>query len=298
MGIRWISSFVAFALLGAIAACSTPAPETSAAAPTADPAAPTDTAQNPEATSDRIIALTSLTADIIHTLDPDRLVGIPGSSILRADGRFADLEIVSEGRVEPDLEKIVALQPDLVIGAAGFHDRTLARLQELGIDTLAVNISGWDALMTLTDDLAARLDADATELRDRYDACLAQAETRNTSTLVLVSRQPILSPNKNSWAGDFLTRFNLQNLTADLQGNSDFDGYVTLSEEKVLTTNPDVLLVVETEENLLDQLKGDPFWGQLSATQNDQVYPFDYFGLINPGSLASIEATCQQLADL
>jgi len=115
---------------------------------------------------------------------------------------------------------------------------------------------------------------------------------------VLVSRQPLLSPNKTSWAGDFLAQFKVKNVAADLQGESPFDGYITLPEEKVLAANPDVLLVVDAGENLLEQLKGEPFWGQIKATQQGQVHSFDYFGLVNPGSIASIERTCEQLSTL
>ncbi|MEM9007515.1 MAG: ABC transporter substrate-binding protein [Cyanobacteria bacterium P01_F01_bin.86] len=289
-------------LVGAIAACSANDTTTTRADRTADtpPAeseeSTTELAAPSAATATQIVALTSLTADIIHTLDEEKLVGISGNRILSEDERFAGLEVVSEGRTEPDLEKIVALQPDLVIGAEGFHDKTLERLAELDIETLAVDVTGWDALQTLTEDLAQRIGADPQPLSDRYEACLAQAPDVAPTALVLVSRQPLLSPNQDSWAGDFLAQFNIQNLIAELQGDSPFDGYITLSEEKVLTTNPDMLLVVETGENLLDQLKGDAFWGQLKATQEERVYTFAYFGLVNPGSIASIEATCAQLS--
>ena len=293
--IRWLSILV----LVAIAACSsngTSSPES--------PAVPDSVVSDIEstepsiATVDQIVTLTSLTADIVRTLDAEALIGIPGSPILRQDDRFANLEVVSEGRTEPDLEKIVALQPDLVIGATGFHDKTLERLTELKVETLAVDVTSWEALKGLTTDLAQRLGANPQPLLERYDACLAQAPTTAPAALVLVSRQPLLSPNKESWAGDFLAQFNIQNLTADLQGESPFDGYVTLSEEKVLTSDPEVLLVVETGENLLEQLKQNTFWGQLTATQTGAVYSFDYFGLINPGSIASIEAACAKLSEL
>ncbi len=297
MALRCRSLSIVF-LVGAIAACSgSPAPNlTQGETPSTDETA--DTPSPTAATAERVVTLTSLTADLVQTLDGETLVGIPGSPLTQQDPRFSDIDIVSEGRVEPDLEKIIALEPDLVIGAAGFHDKVLDRLQELGIDVLATEVDSWDALETLTEELAQRLDASPDVLLARYDACLAQAPESAPSTLVLVSRQPLLSPNKSSWAGDFLNQFNLPNLTADMQEDSSFGGYVTLSEEKVLQANPEQLLVVDTGDNLLDQLKGDAFWSQLAATQNDAVYTFDYFGLINPGSLASIEATCQQLANL
>lgn len=251
-----------------------------------------------ETTETRIVALTSLTADLVHSLNDDALVGIPGNALLRDDDRFGSLPTVSEGRTEPDLEQIVALEPTLVIGAAGFHDRTLQRLEELGTPTLTTEVNSWNDLRELTESLATTVEANPQPLLDRYDACLAQASENSPSTLVLVSRQPLLTPNKASWAGDFLTQFNVANVAADLQGDSPFDGYITLPEEKVLNANPEVLLVVDAGENLLDQLKSEPFWSQLKATQQDQVYSFDYFGLVNPGSLASIEQTCNQLGTL
>ncbi len=308
-GVRWRLGAIALlmATVGAIAACSadapskdTPGAEAPATETSPEAAIETTSAGEAEQTSDIkvIVTLTSLTADLVHTLDEEKLAAIPGSSLLREDSRFAGLEVVSEGRAEPNLEKIVALKPDLVIGAAGFHDKTLNRLEELGVKTLATDVNGWDGLKALTTDLAQQMGADPQPLLGRYDACLAKAPESAPSALILVSRQPLLSPNKNSWAGDFLSKFNVKNLTADLQGKSPFDGYITLSEEKVLTSNPEALLVVNTQDNLLEQLKKDAFWGKLKATQTDAVHTFDYFGLVNPGSVASIEAVCDKLAQL
>ena len=123
----------------------------------------------------KIVALTSLTADVVHTLDNEKLVGISGSSILTDDQRFEGLEVVSQGRTEPDLEKIVALKPDLVIGAPGFHEKTLKRLGELNIKTLSVDVRTWDTLKDTTVDLAQRIGADPQPLLERYDACLAKS---------------------------------------------------------------------------------------------------------------------------
>lgn len=290
---RWGAIALVIASLSACTATPTAiVPETSEV--------PTTTAESAESEtqgSDRIVALTTLTADLVQTLDDEALVGMPGGP-LTEDPRFDGITVVSEGRIEPDVEAIVALEPDLVIGAGGFHDKVLARLDELGIAVLTVDVTSWDDLKALTTDLAQRTAADPAPLMARYDACLAQAPASGPEALVLVSRQPLLSPNRDSWAGDFLAQFNIQNVTAALQGDSPFEGYITLPEEKVIVANPDTLIVVDTGEDLLTQLKADAFWGELDATQGDRVYSFNYFGLINPGSLASIEATCAQLAQL
>ncbi|MBE9064772.1 ABC transporter substrate-binding protein [cf. Phormidesmis sp. LEGE 11477] len=290
-------------LLTTTFACSPP-PETTANADASQPDSSSAPSETGEATAlenepaERIVALTSLSADLVATLDVNRLVGIPGSPIITQDSRFADIETVSSGRVEPDLEKIVALSPDLVIGAKGLQDKTLQRLSDLDISTLTIDIDSWEKLSDFTTAIAATTEADPQPLLDRYADCLADVPQKETTSLVLVSRQPLLSPNKDSWAGDFLAKMNIQNLSADLQGESPFDGYVTLSAEKVIEADPDSLIIIDTQEDLLSQLEGEPFWSQLQATQSGNVVTSDYFGLVNPGSLASIETACDQLKQI
>ncbi len=74
---------------------------------------------------------------------------------------------------------------------------------------------------------------------------------------------------------------------------------MTLSAEKVLEANPEVLIVVNNADpQLLDSLKKEAFWQQLQATKNNRVYTFDYYGLVNPGSIDAIQKTCEQLTQV
>lgn len=258
------------------------------------------------ASAERVVALTSLTADLAYQLDSRKLVGVPGSSLITGDSRFESIEIVSSERTPPNLESIVALDPDLVIGAVGFHESVAEQLKDAGISTLLTSVDSWDSLQELTAMLADILDADATALLQRYEICLADApDEASPSTLVLVSYQPILSPNQNSWAGDFLKRFNIQNIMADIQDDASgsspgqsFDGYVSLSAETILEANPDRVFVVNTQEDILQKFEANPFWNELNATQTGDVYVFDYYGLVNPGSLQSIDETCTRFSQL
>ncbi|MHC5832769.1 MAG: ABC transporter substrate-binding protein, partial [Nostoc sp.] len=95
-----------------------------------------------------------------------------------------------------------------------------------------------------------------------------------------------------------LAKFQTKNIAADLQGKSPIAGYVTLSAEKVLEANPEVIILVNPPQGnssaaLLDSLKKEAFWQQLQATKNNRIYVFDYFGLVNPGSIDAIEKACQ-----
>jgi iron complex transport system substrate-binding protein len=161
-------------------------------------------------------------------------------------------------------------------------------------------VNNWESLEELTKTLAKSIDADPQSLLNRYKTFLPEKPTQGFSTLALVSRQPILAPNKSSWAGDLLAKFQTKNIAADLQGKSPIGGYVTLSAEKVLEANPELIILVNppqgnSEAGLLDSLKKEAFWQKLQATKNNRVYVFDYYGLVNPGSIDAIEKACQQL---
>ena len=70
----------------------------------------------------KVITLTSLSTDIVSALSRDKLVAIPGSSLFKGKIDYQKLPRISQGRTPPNLEKIVSLKPDLVIGTKGFHE--------------------------------------------------------------------------------------------------------------------------------------------------------------------------------
>lgn len=287
---QWIGVGLAILLSLSLFACTqpqvSPLPETPLSSPE----------EIPTESVERVVALTSLSADILQRLDASKLVGIPGSSLLEKDPRFADITPVSQGQTAPSLEKIIALKPDLVIGATGFHDQIAARLTELNIETYLVSLESWESLEALTEAISSAIDADPQPLLNQYQAFITSSNPPGPSTLILASTQPILSPNKNSWSGDFLSQLNFENVTADLQGNAPISGYITLSPEKILQIDPDVLIVIQfANQSPLKELESNEFWSQLKAVKTQQVYVFDYYGLINPGTIDSIRKTSEQL---
>ncbi|GBE90876.1 ABC transporter substrate-binding protein [Nostoc cycadae] len=292
---RWILSVLAILISIFLMACSTATTQQ----PQSQTPAITATSNNQQIAK-RVVSLSSLATDIIYQLDKTKLVGIAGNSLFKNDPGFQDIPRVSEGQTSPNLEKIVALKPDLVIGIEGFSTQVIQRLQELKIPTLLTQLKTWDSLENLTQKIGDLISANPEALLTRYKSFLPEKQDQKISTLVLVSNQPILTPNKSSWAGNLLEKFQLKNVAADLQGKSPFGGYVTLSAEKVLEVNPDTIIVINppqatSNKEILESFSKEPFWQKLKATQNNRVYIFDYYGLINPGSINAIEKTCQQL---
>ena len=246
----------------------------------------------------RVVALTSLTADLIHTIAKDSLVGIPGSSILKKNKDFDYIPIVSRGRMPPDLEKILSLKPDLVIGAKGFHDRPLSKLNSLGISTLSTSISSLDDLDKLNKKLASKLNARTKSLEDILGSCYPKNKNKNKNLIVLVSSKPILSPNKDSWAGNLISSFKFNNLASEITNKTEFKGYVNLSPEWLIKSQPENILVIKTPGSNMSQYESINIWNKLEAVKNNKIYTFDYYGLINAGGIKAINKACQKLSSI
>ena len=246
----------------------------------------------------RIISLNSLSADIVSKLDNDSLIGIPDSSLLKKDDKFADKIIVSQGRMPPSLEKIIKLKPSLVIGSEGFHDKILDKLGDLNIETLKTNTKSINQLETLIKDLAFYLNKNPSSVNDNIKSCYLNKSKDRGSAVILASTKPLLSPNSNSWAGKLLERFNFDNISKDLESKTEFAGYVNLSPEIILKKKPSKIIVISFPGMNQNSLLANPIFQKIIDSNKNAIITFNYYGLINPGSLKTINSACKKLSNI
>ena len=249
----------------------------------------------------KVITLTSLSTDIVSALSRDKLVAIPGSSLFKGKIDYQKLPRISQGRTPPNLEKIVSLKPDLVIGTKGFHEKILGKLKDINIQTISYELSDWNSLEKTINLISTKLNINNLRksneiINTKLKECVVvNKQNENPSVVVLASTKPILSPNSKSWAGNLLQRFGINSLTKDLDSKSEFRGYVNLSPEWLIKEDPDNLIIIQTRPGqYVDFEKSKPF-SNLKAVKSDQVYRFNYYGLINAGSLESINSACLKL---
>ena len=244
----------------------------------------------------RVVALNSLAADIVFRLNESKLVGRPGNRLLEREEKFKQIPTVSEGQMPPDLQKITILKPDLVVGSTGFHNGVAQKLEQQNIYTLLTHTDSWSHLESLTKTLATFMNADSNPLLQRYESILGSKLISTSRTLVLVARDPILAPNKDSWTGDLLHRIGINSLTYEQITSSPRKGFTSLSPEQIKIADPEILIVISTKgDPLLEYYESQPFWNNLKAVKNNKVYIFDHYGLIIPGSLVAIEETVNKL---
>ena len=246
----------------------------------------------------KIVTLTSLTADIVSKLNNSYLIGIPGSRLTRKNIDLQNKEIVSQGRTPPQIEKIISLKPDLVIGSASFHKKQLKKLSSVGIRTEEVEVKNWLDLIDLINKLSFFTNGDSKSVVNYLDNCNLNSNKNNNKVLILASAKPLLAPNSESWAGSLLDRFGINNSTKMLESKSQFKGYVNLSPEWLISNQPEKIIVVKTRPDSIQSFIDLPYWNKLAAVKENNVRYMDYYGLINPGSIDSINKTCLTLSKI
>lgn len=182
---------------------------------------------------------------------------------------------------EPDLEAIAALEPDLVIGLAGFQSQGRDRLETVAPfvalsadspETVYDNLRGIGAL-TGTEDAAEEAVA-ATE--DKI-AAYAEQSPMDVTVLHMVGfgTDFSISPQDSLYGGVLSEVFDYP-WEVPAAAEADVTGNVPYSLEEVLAGDPQWLFVADLDaafggDPFTDQFADNPVWNQISAVQQDQV---------------------------
>ena len=247
----------------------------------------------------RVIALTSLSSDLVENLNKHILVGVPGTTLTNNDSRYFGIKRISSGRNMPNIESVISLKPDFVIGADGFHSRVLDKLEKLGVQTLALKIDSLEALYNADQILRKYIPSTSSQDNKLQNICPAPTrgiknfQNHKERILILAGLSPMLSPTKSSWADSLLRRNNLVNATKDLSGKSPFEGYIRMSSERLMSIKVDKVILIKPSDESPSLRKS--LLKFLPHVSEKNIVAMKYYGLINPGSLDSIAKACTML---
>ncbi|WP_246392076.1 cobalamin-binding protein [Paraburkholderia youngii] len=181
-----------------------------------------------------------------------------------------------------DLERIVALKPDLiVVWRHGNAQRQLERLRELHVplffseprrlDDIAVSLTKLGRLLGTS----ASADAAAAAYRDDIGRLRARYANRPVvSVFYQVWDRPLMTLNGEHMISDVITLCGGRNVFADLQPL-----VPTVSTEAVLAANPQAIVTAAPgatqPDTTLPQLDAWRAWPRLAAVANDNLFAID-----------------------
>ena len=244
----------------------------------------------------RIVSLLpSLTETVCALQACNRLVGVDRYSTWPAD-KLARLPRVGGG-LDPQIESIVALRPDLVLVSEA--SRATDRLSALGIPVVALQTRNHAEVRRTLDKVAIVLglpQAQATAQWQRIQDGIARAAqtvpaaARGATVFVEVSRGPFAA-GESSFIGETLTHLGLKNVVPAALGP-----FPKLNPEFVLRANPDLLMSSSRAQR---GWLTNPGWSQLKAVRSNRICAFNVAEsdlLIHPGprmdEAAALMARC------
>ncbi len=228
----------------------------------------------------RVVSISANTTETLFAVGAgDRVVG---------RSRYCDfpqaalaLPIVG-GYVDPNLEAVLALRPDLVVGARGPLGPGFVRaLEEHGIATYFPDTERFDDIVTMIEGIGARTDhVDGAaqlvaSMRARRDQIArAVASLPRPRVLLLFSSKPVSAAGNGSFPDEMLT---LAGATNVVQSGG---RYPTLSLENVIALDPDVILRAEMGSAAAPL---DEPWSTVRAVREKKVVVLEDETILRPG---------------
>lgn len=190
------------------------------------------------------------------------------------------------GMINPSIETIVGLSPDLIIvSMEGNQRQDFVALTGLKIPVFACNprsLDGINRSLRQLGSLTGHL-REAMRLADSLNRRAAQlrvaGSTRHVPTLLLVSMQPLMAAGGKTFLNELITDAGGNNLAASTGLT-----YPSLSREMVLTADPEVLLITtDAFDSTASVTSLYPEWARLSAVRAGRVYRVDADLVTRPG---------------
>jgi len=179
--------------------------------------------------------------------------------------------------LNPNLEKIVALKPDLVLGSPEANRRETAdRLERLGIPLYGVTAHTVDETLHSIEDLGRVLGHEpearklVISLRQRIEAVEKRVASRpRPKVLFVVWYRPLTTAGPNTFITDVIQRAGGTSISQDLRGE-----WPRLSLEEALRRDPDVILFPRSESFSpeLEEFQRLPGWRDMRAVKDRQMF--------------------------
>jgi iron complex transport system substrate-binding protein len=178
---------------------------------------------------------------------------------------------------DPNVEKIVALKPDLVVAAAGIQAEVAERLAEVGVTVAVLDPTTLDALFADLGELGALLGTEqqASDLVARLKRQVAEVEKQVagqpvSSVFFEIYSKPLMTAGAGTLIEDIVRHAGGSNM-----GSAAGEGFLEFSEEVLLENDPDVYIAVEGAQSEPGDIEQRPGYEHLAAVKNDRVFVID-----------------------
>lgn len=266
----------------------------------------TVTVDSPE----RVACLTASFADIWHAAGGvERIAATTNATWIYFDLPLGEDVVDLGSSKDPDLERLIACGPDLVLASCG-TDRNLeleAVLDQMGIPTAYFSVNSFEdylRMLKICTDITScpeNFERYGVQVQAQVDAALARPDGSKPSVLYIRATGSSwkVKNSQGSVLGEMLAELDCENI-ADREGTV----LEQLGMEAILAADPDYIFVIlqgsdpsEAQQILDTTLLNDPAWATLTAVREGRYFVLDQ-NLYNMKPNERWGEAYEQLADI
>ncbi len=247
----------------------------------------------------RIVFLNASNLEIFASIG-GKAVGRPTSNSYPDDIKASLQDIPEVGQIHaPNLEKIMGLKPDLVVGTnVPFHVMLRKPLEMAGVPLYLNMINSYEDVLKSIDDFGRfagkekEAAAKRAQIEKEYAELIKDVHPGKGPKVLIIFGAPdsFNMSTKMSFSGDLVKRLGGVNI-ADKAENVKDSSFIPLSMEFVAKENPDVVMLItmggstEILEKLRANMRDNVIWHGVNAVKSNRVYqlPPSLF-TVNPGT--------------
>lgn len=250
-----------------------------------------------ESVPQRIVSLAPSNTEILFALGlEDRVVGVTEfdnyPEAAKTKPKVGEFSIV-------DIEKVVSLQPELILAAEIHSGTVIPALEKLGLTVLALypkTLDGVLADITLIGEVTGK-EEEATRLvtglakriKAITDRTSGLTDAERTRILYLTWHDPLWTAGSGTILDDLISQAGGKNIAYDLSGHKIID------LETVIQRNPQIIIVMtghgEAEDLPYQYVLNEPRFKAITAVMTGRVYKIDadIFGRTTPRIVDGLE---------
>lgn len=219
---------------------------------------------------DRIVVLDPAVVEMVYLLGgEDKLVGIAKLERSKIWPEEKTEKVESVGTfINPSLEKIIALKPDLVIESFHSSDAIDKSLSSNNIEIIKIQANSIEDIFKNFQKVAKILGKEKeaekiiAEKRQKIEE-IKKIDTTEKKGLFILAPTPMRVFGKGTLPNDIMEMLNIKNIAAGMEGMSP-----TLTPEYIIKENPDIILTFA--KNPQEIVKANPQIKDISAIKNNK----------------------------
>ena len=247
----------------------------------------------------RIVCLTTETVEVLYALgEQDRIAGISGYTVRPPQARKEKPKVYAF--TTGDIEKILAVQPDLVLTFSDLQADIARDLIKAGVPVYAFNMRSVDDILGMIETLGRLVGAEAkaSELVAELEAQIAATRAIAAERIAKTGHRPRVyfeewdEPHITAvrWVSEMIEIAGGENIFTDRAASPLASDRILADPLEVVRRDPEIIIGSWCGKHFrAEHISRRPGWSTVTAVQNGQMHEIKSAIILTPGPVAISE---------